>query len=285
MNLENKTKSDIADKIENKNTKHIVLASGSPRRREILTMLGVKFDVIVADVDESTEGMDSSDPGAIVGELSRRKALAVYDRIKRAGNGTGTDTGAGAVEDAGADVGENVGENAGANVGEGVGENVGTTFGTNFGTNFETKGEENTRTTVEANVAETVIIAADTIVYCDGRIFGKPHSHAEAAEMLSCYSGKTHAVVSGVTVLRFGAGGSPEPTVVTAHEVTEVDFKEMSAGEIERYVSTAEPYDKAGAYAVQGLAALYIKGIRGEFYNVVGLPVSLLYDIARDIFE
>ena len=237
MNPGNKTKSDIADKIENKNTKHIILASGSPRRREILTMLGVKFDVIVADVDESTDGMDNSDPGAIVGELSRRKALAVYDRITRTENGTGADTGADVVE------------------------NVGT------------------------NVKETVIIAADTIVYCDGRIFGKPHSHAEAAEMLSCYSGKTHAVVSGVTVLRFRAGGSPEPTVITAHEVTEVDFKEMSAGEIERYVSTAEPYDKAGAYAVQGLAALYIKGIRGEYYNVVGLPVSLLYDIARDIFE
>lgn len=229
MNPGNKTKSDIADKIENKNTKHIILASGSPRRREILTMLGVKFDVIVADVDESTDGMDSTKPGDIVGELSCRKALAVYDRIKRAENGTG----AGSRE----------------------------------------------------NVETTVIIAADTIVYCDGRIFGKPHSHAEAAEMLSCYSGKTHAVVSGVTVLRFGADGSSEPTVITAHEVTEVDFKEMSVGEIKRYVSTAEPYDKAGAYAVQGLAALYIKGIRGEYYNVVGLPVSLLYDIARDIFE
>lgn len=237
MNPGNKTKSDIADKIENKNTKHIILASGSPRRREILTMLGVKFDVIVADVDESTDGMDSTKPGDIVGELSRRKALAVFDRIKRTENGTG------------------------AGSGEDGWENVGT------------------------NVKETVIIAADTIVYCDGRIFGKPHSHAEAAEMLSCYSGKTHAVVSGVTVLRFGADGSSEPTVITAHEVTEVEFKEMSAGEIERYVSTAEPYDKAGAYAVQGLAALYIKGIRGEFYNVVGLPVSLLYDIARDIFE
>lgn len=249
MNPGNKTKSDIADKIENKNTKHIILASGSPRRREILTMLGVKFDVIVADVDESTDGMDSTKPGDIVGELSRRKALAVYDRIKRAENGAGT--------------------------------GVGKDGGTNFEANFEAKGEEN----VGTNVKETVIIAADTIVYCDGRIFGKPHSHAEAAEMLTCYSGKTHAVVSGVTVLRFGADESSEPTVITAHEVTEVDFKEMSVGEIERYVSTAEPYDKAGAYAVQGLAALYIKGIRGEFYNVVGLPVSLLYDIARDIFE
>lgn len=253
MNPGNKTKSDIADKIENKNTKHIILASGSPRRREILTMLGVKFDVIVADVDESTDGMDSTKPGDIVGELSRRKALAVYDRIKRAENGTGAGTGAGSGEDGW--------------------ENV--------GTNVKAKCEEN----VGTNVKETVIIAADTIVYCDGRIFGKPHSHAEAAEMLSCYSGKTHAVVSGVTVLRFGADASSEPTIITAHEVTEVEFKEMSAGEIERYVSTAEPYDKAGAYAVQGLAALYIKGIRGEFYNVVGLPVSLLYDIARDIFE
>lgn len=249
MNPGNKTKSDIADKIENKNTKHIILASGSPRRREILTMLGVKFDVIVADVDESTDGMDSTKPGDIVGELSRRKALAVFDRIKRTENGTGT------------------------GVGKDGWENV--------ETNFEAKCEEN----VGTNVKETVIIAADTIVYCDGRIFGKPHSHAEAAKMLSCYSGKTHAVVSGVTVLRFGADGSSEPTIITAHEVTEVEFKEMSAGEIERYVSTAEPYDKAGAYAVQGLAALYIKGIRGEFYNVVGLPVSLLYDIARDIFE
>lgn len=249
MSPGNKTKSDIADKIENKNTKHIILASGSPRRREILTMLGVKFDVIVADVDESTDGMDSTKPGDIVGELSRRKALAVFDRIKRTENGTGT------------------------GVGKDGWENV--------ETNFEAKCEEN----VGTNVKETVIIAADTIVYCDGRIFGKPHSHAEAAKMLSCYSGKTHAVVSGVTVLRFGADGSSEPTIITAHEVTEVEFKEMSAGEIERYVSTAEPYDKAGAYAVQGLAALYIKGIRGEFYNVVGLPVSLLYDIARDIFE
>lgn len=229
MNPENITQTDIANNIKNKNIKHIILASGSPRRREILTMLGVKFDIIVADVDESTEGMDSSDPGAIAGELSRRKALAVYDRIKHTENKTGTVT---------------------------------TTGG-----------------------GETVIIAADTIVYCNGRIFGKPHSHAEAAEMLSCYSGKTHAVVSGITVLRFGADGSAEPTVITAHEATEVDFKKMSAEEIERYVSTAEPYDKAGAYAVQGLAALYIKGIRGEYYNVVGLPVSLLYDIAGDIFE
>ena len=186
----------------------IVLASKSPRRREILSMLGLKFDIVSADADESSE---ITDPAHLVRELSLRKARATKALI--AANGEWND--------------------------------------------------------------DTLIIASDTVVALDGTILGKPRDKADAARMLALLSGKAHQVVSGVSLL-YGARESAD------FDVTSVHFCEMTPDEIERYVSSGEPMDKAGAYAVQGLASVYIKGLEGDYFNVVGLPVYRLNALCRD---
>ena len=116
---------------------------------------------------------------------------------------------------------------------------------------------------------EPLIIAADTVVSIDGRILGKPRSPAAAAEMLCVLSGREHIVYSGLTVR---CGGQ----AFTEHEATSVRFRTLSAGEIERYVGTGEPMDKAGAYGIQGYGSVLVEGISGDYYNVVGLPVCRL---------
>lgn len=190
--------------------KKLILASQSPRRREILENLGVKFEVVTSDADESSV---ERDPRRLVEELSRRKALAVRDALLQEGR----------------------------------------------------------------DLENTVILASDTVVAVDGLILGKPHDEREAVEMLSRLQGRRHEVISGLALIGCGKNG-------TAHEVTEVEFDEMDEETVLRYVRTANPYDKAGAYAIQGLASAWIRGIHGCYFNVVGLPVHRLERLWRELF-
>ena len=114
-----------------------------------------------------------------------------------------------------------------------------------------------------------LIIAADTVVALDGAVLGKPHSGDEAFAMLSALAGREHHVYTGVTVLLGGRA-------VTEHEQTAVTFRALEPGEIRGYIATGEPMDKAGAYGIQGLGALLVSGIRGDYCSVVGLPVFRL---------
>lgn len=111
-----------------------------------------------------------------------------------------------------------------------------------------------------------VVLSADTVVELDGKILGKPHSEAKAAEMLRTLSGRSHRVLTGVTVM------GPEGTMTHCEE-TEVYFRPITEEEIQWYVGTGEPMDKAGAYGIQGYAAMFIEKIHGDYYNVMGLPV------------
>lgn len=176
----------------------LILASKSPRRREILGSLGLSFEVITADTDESC---DLSDPTLYVKEIAVRKGKAVRDALLAEGR----------------------------------------------------------------DLSDTVIISADTVVACDGKILGKPHSREEAKEMLTLLSGKTHTVISGVALFS-------EDKVAVCAEVTEVVFTEIDEKELSLYLDSDEPYDKAGAYAIQGFASLWISGIGGDYFNVVGFP-------------
>ena len=121
---------------------------------------------------------------------------------------------------------------------------------------------------------DDVIIAADTIVVCEGKILGKPHSEAEAASMLQLLSGRDHQVMTGVTVLR----GEKSETVT---EVTDIHFRPLSEKEIRADVATGEPMDKAGSYGIQGGAALFCSHMVGDYYNVMGLPVCRLGEMLR----
>ena len=121
---------------------------------------------------------------------------------------------------------------------------------------------------------DEVILAADTIVWHHGRIYGKPHSQEEAYAMLHSLSGRTHEVYTGVTVLHNG-------TELTEHECTYVTFRSLSDEEIHGYIATGEPMDKAGAYGAQGIGALFVKRIEGDFFNVMGLPVCRLGEMLK----
>ena len=123
---------------------------------------------------------------------------------------------------------------------------------------------------------EDTVIAADTIVVCEGKVLGKPHSEAEAAEMLRLLSGRDHQVMTGCTVLR---GDACE----TFTEVTDLHFRALSEKEIARYVASGEPMDKAGSYGIQGGAALFCERMVGDYYNVMGLPVCRLGQVLRTI--
>ena len=188
-----------------------ILASKSPRRREILEMLGVKFEVITSEADESS---NITDPYQLVEELSLRKGLAVRDALLAKGY----------------------------------------------------------------DLSDTVIISSDTVVAIDGEILGKPHDEEDAKRMLRLYSGREHEVVSGIGLIGANAQG-------VTHEVTKVTFDEMDEETICSYVRAAKPYDKAGAYAIQGLASAYISGIVGDYFNVVGLPVHRMCRLHQEIFK
>lgn len=183
----------------------VILASGSPRRRELLVMLGVPFDIMVSSAEEETT---ATHPAEVTEQLSCEKAQEVAVRLQSA-------------------------------------------------------GEEN-----------YVVIGADTVVSVDGRILGKPADREEAREMIGLLQGRQHMVYTGVTLV---IGQGKEQKTVTFSQGTRVSVAPMTEEEIRDYISTPEPYDKAGAYGIQGSFAKYVQGIEGDYYNVVGLPVHELY--------
>jgi septum formation protein len=128
--------------------------------------------------------------------------------------------------------------------------------------------------TVAARVSSGLVLGADTVVLVDDEILGQPRDDDDARRMLSLLSGKWHEVVTGVALVS-------ESQTSVAHQTTRVRFAELTSEEVEWYVSTGEPKGKAGAYAIQGQGALFIKEIQGDYYNVVGLPVRLVYELLR----
>jgi septum formation protein len=181
------------------NSATLILASASPRRRELLAQAGFDFEVITADVPELRK--PGEDPIRFVTRLAREKAEAVISR-------------------------------------EGV-------------------------------PPDAIVLGADTIVLVDEEVLGKPRDTADAARMLRLLSGRTHQVITGVCL----AKGRERQR---AAEVTFVRFTTLSDEEIEAYVATGEPLDKAGAYAIQGRAGRWVPRIHGCYFNVVGLPLALV---------
>lgn len=123
---------------------------------------------------------------------------------------------------------------------------------------------------------DDVIIAADTIVVCCGKVLGKPRDAEDARRMLSLLSGRDHQVMTGCTVVRGGRA-------VTFTEVTDLHFRPLLPQEIRRYILSGEPMDKAGAYGIQGGAALFCQRMEGDYYNVMGLPLCRLGQVLRDM--
>ena len=124
--------------------------------------------------------------------------------------------------------------------------------------------------------ADDVVIGADTVVALDGQILGKPRDAADARRMLRALSGRSHSVFTGVTVIRGGE-------TLSHAERTEVFFRPLSDGEIDRYIATGEPMDKAGAYGAQGWASLFVERLEGDFFNVMGLPVCALGKLLKQL--
>lgn len=122
---------------------------------------------------------------------------------------------------------------------------------------------------LKGSLSDEIVISADTVVAVNDEILGKPTHKDDARRMLNLLSGKTHQVYTGVTI-------SDSEKSVTFSEKTDVVFYDLTESEIEEYISTSEPYDKAGSYAIQGKASLLVKGINGDYFNVVGLPVARL---------
>ncbi|MBZ5698415.1 MAG: Maf family protein [Acidobacteriia bacterium] len=131
---------------------------------------------------------------------------------------------------------------------------------------------------LRGNGESVVILGADTAVELDGEIFGKPRDAAHACEMLAALSGRTHHVLTGIFVLRLPDGASQ-----SAVESTAVTFASLKPGEIEAYLASGEPFDKAGGYAIQGRAGRYITRIEGCYFNVVGLPLARLHALLREL--
>jgi len=129
---------------------------------------------------------------------------------------------------------------------------------------------------VAARVGEGLVLGADTIVECEGRLLGKPHDQEEARRFLRQLSGRSHLVVTGLALVEVGSGRTE-----TGHEVTEVLVRPLTGEEIDAYVQTGEPLDKAGGYAIQGAAGGFVEAIKGSFTNVVGLPLGRLRTLLR----
>lgn len=130
---------------------------------------------------------------------------------------------------------------------------------------------------VSKQYPEAIVLGADTVVCCEGRVLGKPRDREEAAEMLHFLSGRVHEVVSGVVLQRL------IPESVRGEAVTtRVKFRNLTDEEIAGYIATGEPFDKAGAYGIQGMGALLVEKIQGCYFNVVGLPLSRLPDLFRE---
>ena len=180
----------------------IILASGSPRRREILSDLGAEIKIITADVDESS---NESNPERLAESLALKKGQAVYDKL---------------ISESSSD-------------------------------------------------ASLPIISADTVVFCDGEIMGKPTDRADAMRMLKKLSGKAHSVTTGICVI---SRGVPHTSFVT----TKVFVDPLTDEQINAYIDTRDPFDKAGAYGIQGIFSKHISKIDGCYFNVVGLPTNAL---------
>ncbi len=183
----------------------IILASASPRRRELIKNLGTEYEVKTADCEEKT--VPGEHPKDTVTRLSRTKALWVAER--------------------------------------------------------ETE--------------PAIVIGADTVVAIDDKILGKPANRDEAAKMLRELSGRTHRVYTGITV-------TDGHKTVSEYVRTDVKFRELSDKQIESYVNTGEPMDKAGAYGIQEYGSLLVESISGDYFNVVGLPVSRLCRVLNEKF-
>ena len=184
--------------------KKVILASGSPRRRELLDQMGIDYEVVVSDVDETS--MEDIAPYELVQALARLKAQAVVKAIS-------------------------------------------------------------------AEKEKVLVVGADTIVVLENEILGKPANSLEATKMLRKLSGKMHIVYTGVAVVSTQDGLEEVFT-----EQTNVYMKNMSHDEIEKYVLTHEPLDKAGSYGIQGKGGVFVEKIEGDYFSVVGLPISRLYE-------
>ena len=130
---------------------------------------------------------------------------------------------------------------------------------------------------ISAHSAGRAVLAADTVVVVDGLILGKPADHEDARRMLRLLSGRRHAVITAVALV--GSAGAADVSVDTRIETTTVEFAALSDAEIEWYIATREPMDKAGGYAIQGLASRFVTRVEGSYSNVVGLPISLVYQM------
>jgi septum formation protein len=131
---------------------------------------------------------------------------------------------------------------------------------------------------VATRVGSGLVLGADTTVVVDGQILGQPGDRENARRMLRLLSGKWHDVITGVALMRAEVSRS-----VVDHVVTKVRFSEMSAAEIDWYAASDEPLDKAGAYAIQGLASLFIEEVDGEYFNIVGLPIRKVYELSKRV--
>ena len=214
--------------------KKIILASASPRRRELLTQIGLDFDIVVSETEEK---ITSTEPAKVVEELSAQKAEAVWEKLCSTAASQGSITNAERLDE-GSEV-------------------------------FESE-----QTSGETTMTDTLVLGADTVVACDGKILGKPADTEAAAAMLTMLQGRGHEVYTGVTILYEQNG---ERKTLTFHEKTIVHFYPMTDAQIREYVATGDPMDKAGSYGIQGFCARYIRGIEGDYNNVVGLPVGRVY--------
>lgn len=194
--------------MENRNMDHvrIILASGSPRRTELLQTAGIVHEVVVSGADEDVQ---EENPARLVEMLSSRKAEEVYERLVQ-----------------------------------------------------------------QEPSGDLVVIGADTVVAADGKILGKPEDEEDARRMLRMLSGRSHHVYTGVTLC--GRIGSVRREVSFSEEST-VHVAQLTEKEISEYIDSGEPMDKAGAYGIQGAFMKFVSGIEGDYFNIVGLPVSHLY--------
>lgn len=133
---------------------------------------------------------------------------------------------------------------------------------------------------VSRQIEKGLIIGMDTIVVLGKKVMGKPENKSEARKMLSMLSGKTHQVITGIYLLRLPGGKS-----INSYEMTKVRFRQLSNKEIERYIKTKEPYDKAGAYGIQGRAGLFVESIDGCYFNVVGFPVAKFLKLFKKLTD
>ncbi len=188
--------------------KDIILASKSPRRHELLSMLGFQIKTIVSDVDE--EAITAETPALLASKLAHTKALAVANEVE---------------------------------------------------------------------ITDLPIIAADTLVEVNGEILGKPKDEADARRMLMLLSGSAHYVHSGISVIF-------NDKEINLTDTAKVYFRDIDADELDDYISSREPFDKAGAYGIQGKAGAFVERIEGDFFSIMGLPIcavtKALKELAKD---